>query len=195
VATIVDLVDTLTWRQVDFGSVVLAGIAGGYLMALVGLWAGRVPHLVAVDIADYGRRYMVSDRASAWLIGLFSHLFNSVLLVLLWAMVIVPNLDIHRVLSALIWGEVLAIGLRGNGRPLTASGSWAKPATPDCGQPDTVGLRDRSLYADAVIHIRRWYCTAVASRWPVGWPVRCEPMICTVSSSATPACCRPIASR
>jgi len=113
VATIVDLVDTLTWRQVDFGSVLLAGIAGGYLMALVGLWAGRVPHLVAVDIADYGRRYMVSDRASAWLIGLFSHLFNSVLLVLLWAMVIVPNLDIHRVLSGLIWGEALAIGLAG----------------------------------------------------------------------------------
>jgi len=56
---------------------------------------------------------MVSDRASAWLIGLFSHLFNSVLLVLLWAMVIVPNLDIHRVLSGLIWGEVLAIGLAG----------------------------------------------------------------------------------
>ena len=65
-------VDTLTWRQVDFGSVVLAGVVGGYLMALVGLWAGRVPGLVAIDVADHGRKYMVSDRSSAWLIGLLS---------------------------------------------------------------------------------------------------------------------------
>lgn len=105
--------DTLTWRQVDFGSVVLAGVAGGYLMALVGLWAGRVPGLVAIDIADHGRKYMVSDRSSAWLIGLLSHLLNSVLLVLLWAMVIEPNLGIHRVLAGLVWGEVLAVILAG----------------------------------------------------------------------------------
>ena len=59
--------DTLTWREVDFGSVVLAGVAGGYLMALVGLWAGRVPGLVAIDIADHGRKYMVSDRSSAFI--------------------------------------------------------------------------------------------------------------------------------
>jgi hypothetical protein len=106
-------VDTLTWRQVDFGGVVLAGIAGGYVMALVGLWAGRVPGLEAVDIADHGRRYMTSDRASAWLIGLVSHLLNSVLLVLVWAMVIQPNLSIHRVWAGLLWGEVLAVVLTG----------------------------------------------------------------------------------
>lgn len=82
-------------------------------MALVGLWAGRVPGLVAIDIADHGRRYMVSDRSSAWLIGLLSHLSNSVLLVLVWAMVIEPNLGVHRVLAGLIWGEVLAVILAG----------------------------------------------------------------------------------
>ena len=60
-------------------------------MALAGLWAGRVPGLVAIDIADYGRRYMISDRPSAWLLGLASHLANSVLLVLFWAMLIEPN--------------------------------------------------------------------------------------------------------
>ena len=105
--------DTLTWREVDFGGVVLAGVAAGYLMALVGLWAGRVPGLVAIDIADHGRKYMVSDRSSAWLIGLLSHLLNSVLLVLVWAMVVLPNLDINRVLAGLVWGEVLAIVLAG----------------------------------------------------------------------------------
>ncbi len=105
--------DTLTWREVDFGSVVLAGVAGGYLMALVGLWAGRVPGLVAIDIADHGRKYMVSDRSSAWLIGLLSHLLNSVLLVLVWAMVIQPNLGINRVLAGLVWGGVLAVVLAG----------------------------------------------------------------------------------
>jgi hypothetical protein len=106
-------VDTVTWREVDFGGVVLAGVAGGYLMALAGLWAGRVPGLVAIDIADHGRKYMVSDRSSAWLIGLLSHLLNSVLLVLVWTMVVLPNLGIHRVLAGLVWGEVLAIVLAG----------------------------------------------------------------------------------
>src|SRR4029079_11815039 len=101
----VEVVDTLTWRQVDFGGVVLAGVVGGYLMALVGLWAGRVRYLVAIDIADFGRRYMVSDRASAWLLGFLSHLFNSVLLVLVWAMVVVPNVHISHVLSGFLWGE------------------------------------------------------------------------------------------
>jgi hypothetical protein len=106
-------VDTLTWREVDFAGVVLAGVVGGYLMALVGLWAGRVPGLVAIDIADHGRKYMVSDRSSAWLIGLLSHLLNSVLLVLVWAMVVLPNLGIHRVLAGFVWGEALAIVLAG----------------------------------------------------------------------------------
>lgn len=105
--------DTLTWRQVDFGGVMVAGVAGGYVMALVGLWAGRVPRLVSIDLADYGRRYMTSDRSSAWLVGLASHLMNSVLLVLVWAMVVEPNLGIHRVLAGLAWGEFLAVGLAG----------------------------------------------------------------------------------
>ncbi len=103
----------LSWREVDFAGVVLAGVVGGYVMALVGLWAGRVPRLMAIDIADHGRRYMVSDRSSAWVIGMLSHLFNSVLLVLVWAMVVQPNLEINRVLSGLVWGETLAVVLAG----------------------------------------------------------------------------------
>jgi len=106
-------VTTLTWREVDFGGVVLAGLAAGYVMALVGLWAGRVPGLTAIDIADYGRRYMVSDRPSAWLLGLASHLANSVLLVLVFALVIEPTLDWPGVLEGLLWGEVLAFVLAG----------------------------------------------------------------------------------
>lgn len=45
-------------------------------MALAGLWAGGVPGLVGIDIADFGRRYMASDRPSAWLMGSVSHLIN-----------------------------------------------------------------------------------------------------------------------
>jgi hypothetical protein len=55
--------EVLSWREVDFGGVVLAGLAAGYVMALVGLWSARVPGFVAVDIADFGRRYMVSPRS------------------------------------------------------------------------------------------------------------------------------------
>ena len=104
----------LSWRQVDLAGVALAGLAAGYVMALVGLWAARVPGLVAIDIADFGRRYMVSDRPSAWLLGLASHLANSFLLVLAWAMIIEPNLDWPRWLEGLSWGEVLAVGLAGS---------------------------------------------------------------------------------
>jgi hypothetical protein len=54
---------------------------------------------------------MVSDRPSAWLFGLASHLANSVLLVLFWAMVIEPNLAWPRILSGLAWRIVLAFTL------------------------------------------------------------------------------------
>ena len=105
--------DVLSWREVDFASVVLAGLVGGYVMMLVGLWAGRLPGLVAVDIADFGRRYMVSDRSSAWLLGMASHLANSIILVLAWASFVEPNLDWPRWLEGLVWGEALALVLAG----------------------------------------------------------------------------------
>jgi hypothetical protein len=115
--------DVLSWREVDLAGVVLAGLVAGYVMTLVGLWAGRVPGLIAVDIADFGRRYMVSDRPSAWLLGMASHLANSVILVLLWASVIEPNLDWPRWLEGLAWGEALAIALAGSlVAPLTGQG-------------------------------------------------------------------------
>jgi hypothetical protein len=103
----------LTWRQVDFAGVVLAGIVAGYVMAMAGLWASRVPGLAAIDIADFGRRYMVSDRPSAWLLGLASHLVNSVLFTLVWAMTIAARPGWPRIVTGVAFGEVLAIGLAG----------------------------------------------------------------------------------
>ena len=105
--------EVLTWREVDLGGVVLAGLVAGYAMALAGLWSGRIPGLVAIDIAEYGRRYMVSDRASAWLFGMASHLANSVVLVLAWAMLIEPNLEWPRPFEGLLWGEALSLTLAG----------------------------------------------------------------------------------
>jgi hypothetical protein len=103
----------LSWREVDFASVVLAGLAAGYVMAIAGLWAGRIPGLVAVDIADFGRRYMGSDRSSAWLFGFVSHLVNSVLLVFLWATAIEPNLSWPRSIEGMAFGLALALTLAG----------------------------------------------------------------------------------
>ena len=103
----------LSWHQVDFAGVVLAGLIAGYVMAIAGLWAGAVPGLVAFDIADFGRRYMVSDRPSAWLLGFASHLVNSILLVLVWTMLIVPSLSWPRPLVGIAWGVFLAVVLAG----------------------------------------------------------------------------------
>ena len=105
--------DVVSWREIDLGGVALAGLVAGYVMALVGLWAGRLPGLVAIDIADFGRRYMVSDRPSAWLLGLVAHLANSFLLALVWATIVAPNLDLRPWLEGLVWGEALAVVLAG----------------------------------------------------------------------------------
>ena len=107
------MVHILTWREVDFPGIVLAGLIAGYAMAIAGLWAGSVPGLAAVDIADFGRRYMASDRPSAWLLGLASHLVNSVLLTFAWASIIEPNLSWPRPLEGLAWGMVLAVTVAG----------------------------------------------------------------------------------
>jgi hypothetical protein len=103
----------LSWREIDFAGVVLAGLIAGYVMAIAGLWAGRVPGLVAVDIADFGRRYIVSDRPSAWFFGLASHLANSVILAFLWASAVEPNLSWPRWLEGAVFGLVLAVTLAG----------------------------------------------------------------------------------
>lgn len=103
----------LTWREIDLGGVVLVGLVAGYVMAMAGLWASRVPGLVAIDIADFGRRYVVADRPSAWFFGLISHLVNSVLLVMVWAMVIDPSFALPRVVEGLGLGLVLSLSLSG----------------------------------------------------------------------------------
>jgi hypothetical protein len=103
----------LSWREVDFAGVVVAGLIAGYVMAIAGLWAGRVPGLAAIDIADFGRRYIVSDRPSAWYFGLVSHLANSVILAFLWASAVEPNLAWPRWLEGAAFGVVLAVTLAG----------------------------------------------------------------------------------
>jgi hypothetical protein len=100
--------EILSWRELDFPGVILAGLVAGYVMALAGLWAGNIPGLVAIDIADFGRRYMVSDSPVAWLVGVASHLINSVLLIFLWASVVEPNLFWPRSVEGLVWGLFLA---------------------------------------------------------------------------------------
>jgi hypothetical protein len=104
----------LSWREVDIASVALAGLVAGYVMAIAGLWAGKVPGLTAFDIADFGRRYMVSDRPSAWLLGFASHLVNSILLVLLWACVVEPNLYWPLWIEGWLWGLFLAFTFAGS---------------------------------------------------------------------------------
>jgi hypothetical protein len=100
-------------REIDFAGVVVAGLIAGYVMAIAGLWAGRIPGFAALDIADFGRRYIVSDRPSAWFFGLASHLANSVILTLLWASVVEPNLSWPRWLEGAGFGVVLAVTFAG----------------------------------------------------------------------------------
>lgn len=103
----------LNWREVDLSGVIWAGLLGGYVMAIAGLWAGKVPGLTALDIADIGRRYIVSDRPSAWMFGMISHLVNSIILVFIWASLIQVNLSWNRVLAGGLWGVLIGVVLAG----------------------------------------------------------------------------------
>jgi hypothetical protein len=103
----------LSWREVDFPGVIVTGLIAGYVMTIAGLWAGRIPGLATVDIADFGRRYMVSDRPSAWFFGLASHLANSVLFVLVFAAIIDPNLAWPRVLEGTAFGLLIGVTIAG----------------------------------------------------------------------------------
>ncbi|MBI2395593.1 MAG: hypothetical protein HYV09_38865 [Deltaproteobacteria bacterium] len=127
----------LSVRQIDLGGVALAGVIAGYVMALAGLWAGRVRGLASVDIADFGRRYMVSDRPSAWMLGLVSHLANSVILTLAFATVIEPSLAWPRWVEGAAFGAFLSLTLAGAlvapmaglGFMGRKTGSWSYPLT------------------------------------------------------------------
>jgi hypothetical protein len=96
-------------------------------MALAGLWAGKVPGLVAIDIPDFGRRYIISDRPAAWFAGLLSHEINSILLTFFWAAIILPNIPGARHLTALGWGCFLAVTFAGSlVAPLAGLGVFAR---------------------------------------------------------------------
>jgi hypothetical protein len=104
----------LSWSEINLLKVIFAGLVAGYMMAILGLWGGRIPGLVTLDVADMGRRYIVSDRSSAWFFGLASHLFNSVLLVFIWVKIVAPNLPVSPFLSSLAWGLFLSFFLSGS---------------------------------------------------------------------------------
>src|SRR6266567_907967 len=164
----------LSWHQVDFAGVVLTGLVAGYVMAIAGLWAGAVPGLVAFDIADFGRRYMVSDRPSAWLLGFASHLVNSVLLVLLWAILIVPNLPWPRPLLGVAWGVFLAVAL---------AGTLIVPLS---------GMGFMGWKAAVTSHNPISSCGAAEFLFPVARMDRCLQKSCMASSLAIPVCFRRI---
>jgi hypothetical protein len=49
----------LSWREVEFPGMAVAGLVPGYVTALAGLWAESVPGFVAIDLADFWCRYLV----------------------------------------------------------------------------------------------------------------------------------------
>ena len=81
----IDIVRLLTWNELNIGSILFIGLTSGYVMAILGMWTGRIPGLVSIDIADFGRRYIVSDRSGGLVFLMLSHLANSVIFVLFWA--------------------------------------------------------------------------------------------------------------
>jgi alkylhydroperoxidase family enzyme len=55
---------TLTWQEVDFAGVVLAGLAAGHVMEMASLWAGRIPGLVAVATFRASNLFTPQERAA-----------------------------------------------------------------------------------------------------------------------------------
>jgi hypothetical protein len=97
-----------TVENYHLGRGMLGGFAGGYLMALAGYWLESVFGVSELDIAHAGLRYVSGGRQGWWIIGIFFHLVDSILLGLLYETAFYrPLYGVFRPLGA-VWGNVAA---------------------------------------------------------------------------------------
>jgi hypothetical protein len=82
----------LTPSEVFFAS--LAGFTGGYVMVLFGYWLEAIFHLPRADFGLMGIRFVGGEGQVWWIAGITFHLIDSVLLGLLYAAVVRPNLGL-----------------------------------------------------------------------------------------------------
>jgi hypothetical protein len=77
---------------VDAGLAAVGGFAGGYFMALGAYWLEAVFGLTRLDFGHTGLQYIGGEKPGWWAVGLILHLIDSVLLGLLYAGLVWPNL-------------------------------------------------------------------------------------------------------
>ena len=125
--------------HVDVGWAALAGFAAGYVMALLAYWLEGVFGIPRLDFGHTGIKYLGGEKPGAWAAGIAFHLVDSILLALLYAAAVYPNI-IHGVIAAglvaglaygaLLWlvlAMLIVMPLMGSGPFAVRTGSW-KPA-------------------------------------------------------------------
>ncbi len=94
------------WSYVNVGLAVLAGFAGGYVMALGAYWLEAAFGFVRLDFHHTGMQYVGGERPGWWAVGIVFHQIDSILLGLAYAAVARPML-MTALPSEGLWGPLL----------------------------------------------------------------------------------------
>jgi len=71
--------------HIHLGYLFFAGISGGYLMIFVGYWMEGFLGLPRFDSSKAGLVYLGGEKPERWTVGILFHLFDSVLIALIYA--------------------------------------------------------------------------------------------------------------
>lgn len=124
---------------VEVGLASLAGFAAGYVMALGAYWLEGVFGIPRLDFGHTGIKYVGGEKPGAWFVGIAFHLVDSVLLGLLYAAAVYPNVARGGIVAGAGWGMaygavlwlvlamIVVMPLMGSGPFGVRTGSW-KPA-------------------------------------------------------------------
>ena len=124
---------------VEVGWAALAGFAAGYAMELAAYWLEGVFGIPRLDFGHTGFKYVGGEKPGAWVVGIVSHLVDSVLLALLYAVTVYPHVAHGSVVvgiaagiayGAALWlvlAMLVVMPLMGSGPFGLRTGSW-KPA-------------------------------------------------------------------
>jgi hypothetical protein len=125
--------------DLDVGWAALAGFAAGYVMALGAYWGEGLFGLPRLDFGHTGIKYLGGEKPGFWIVGILFHLVDSVLLGLLYAVAVYPNIEQGSIpagaVAGLAYGGVLwlvlamliVMPLMGSGPFAIRTRSW-KPA-------------------------------------------------------------------
>lgn len=98
--------------HVHVGSLFFAGLSAGYIMAFVGYWMEGFLRLPRFDCSQDGVVYLGGEKPGRWVVGILFHLFDSVLLAIIYAAWFIDVAPGPLWLRGLAFGVALALAVQ-----------------------------------------------------------------------------------